>query len=402
MIAVVNAHHPTTHAWALPPRERAPLDDGIERTNLRELAARPERYEHHLLVVATVSDVQLEIATASEPLYFGHVNVSDEYAVALTTGDDLVDRFPLRTFVSDAQTGEDVARYNHRTGDLVLHPKGYLHWPGRLRAPWTPFDFPPGMRRCGLSLVYCAGKAMVALPTPLALPADREGDVKPYVTPAPPLVLAPLHGDLGVVARIGRTTLTLVESPATIAPLHGGWVVVLEARAPSDHAPGDLLRLPAGASLNGAGIARALVFASLDDPPDPVPPAWHTLPPPLFPPFEAGPRGALPLTFGDDALRITETSETIVTIACGGATADVPRYWLARMLFRLGLHGLRVGYTETYGGFFVDDRDPAIRIGLRIPFAEPAEVLVPRGDAPGVLERLYRAVAPEGYTERPT
>ena len=35
----------------------------------------------------------------------------------------------------------------------VVHPKGYLHWPGRQRAPWTPFDFPVGMRRCGLSLV---------------------------------------------------------------------------------------------------------------------------------------------------------------------------------------------------------------------------------------------------------
>ncbi len=80
-----------------PPAERAPLPDGIERTNLRELAARRERYEHHLLACATVDDVQLEIATASEPLYFAHINLSDEYAIALTTGDDLVDRFPLRT-----------------------------------------------------------------------------------------------------------------------------------------------------------------------------------------------------------------------------------------------------------------------------------------------------------------
>ncbi len=155
--------------------------------------------------------------------------------------------------MSDPRSGEDVARYNHRSEDLVLHPKGYLHWPGRQRAPWTPF----------------------------ALPPDRAGDAKAYATPAPPLVLAPLHGDLGVVARIGRATLTLLASPAAIAPLHGG---------------------------------------------------------------------------------------------C---------------------------YAETYGGFFVDDRDPAVRIGLRLPFGEPAEVLVPRGEALGVLERLYCAVAPVGYTERP-
>jgi len=396
-----SARHPATHAWVFPPAERAPLPDGIERTNLRELAARRERYEHHLLACATVDDVQLEIATASEPLYFAHINLSDEYAIALTTGDDLVDRFPLRTFVSDPRSGEDVARYNHRSEDLVLHPKGYLHWPGRQRAPWTPFDFPVGMRRCGLSLVYCASKTTAPTPTPLALPPDRAGDAKAYATPAPPLVLAPLHGDLGVVARIGRTTLTLLASPAAIAPLHGGWVVVLEASAGSPHAAGDLLRLPAGVSLPGAGIVRALVLASLEVAPDPVPPSWQAVPPAPFPPFEDGERGPLPVAVVHDALRVTEASPALVTVACGGASAAVPRHWLARMLFRIALHGLRVGYAETYGGFFVDDRDPAVRIGLRLPFGEPAEVLVPRGEALGVLERLYRAVAPVGYTERP-
>jgi len=113
------------------------------------------------LVCATVGDVQLEVTTASEPLYFNHINLSDEYAMALPTGDELVDRFPLRTFLSDPVTGEDVGRYNHRVGDLVLHPDGLLHWPGRLRPPYDPFELPPGMRRCGLSIVYCASK-----PTP--------------------------------------------------------------------------------------------------------------------------------------------------------------------------------------------------------------------------------------------
>ena len=63
----------------------------VVRTNLLELASRPGRFEHHLTVVARVGDAQLEIATASEPLYFAHVNVSDEYAMALPTGDPPVE-----------------------------------------------------------------------------------------------------------------------------------------------------------------------------------------------------------------------------------------------------------------------------------------------------------------------
>src|SRR5206468_1134336 len=108
-----SGRHPTTRSWVFPPVVRPPLPDGIERTNLRELAARPGRFEHHLLVCASIDDVQLEIATASEPLYFSHINLSDEYALALPTGDELIDRFPLRTFLSDPRTGEDVGRYNH-------------------------------------------------------------------------------------------------------------------------------------------------------------------------------------------------------------------------------------------------------------------------------------------------
>jgi hypothetical protein len=41
---------------------------GVRRTNLRALAARPGRFEHHLVVVARAGDAQLEMATASEPL----------------------------------------------------------------------------------------------------------------------------------------------------------------------------------------------------------------------------------------------------------------------------------------------------------------------------------------------
>jgi hypothetical protein len=181
------------------------------------MVARPERYEHHLMVCATVDGVQLEVTTASEPLYFSHVNVSDEYALALPTGDELVDRFPLRTFLSDYETGADVGRYNHRIGDLVLHPHGLLHWPGRLRPPYEPFDFPPGMRRCGLSLVYCASKFTAPTWCPLRRPVGREEDAKAYATPAPPMVLASTRGAPGVLARIGRTSLTLAPKLSPVA-----------------------------------------------------------------------------------------------------------------------------------------------------------------------------------------
>jgi NAD(P)H dehydrogenase (quinone) len=118
--------HPTTRTWTFPPADRAPL--ALERINLRELIARPERFEHHLVVCATLGATQLEIVTASEPLYFGHVNLSDEFAVPLPVGDPLIDQFPfMRTFLSDAVTGTDVDRYNHRIDDLLLHPVGYLH-----------------------------------------------------------------------------------------------------------------------------------------------------------------------------------------------------------------------------------------------------------------------------------
>ena len=75
-------YHPTTSTWRMPPAGRPPLA-GARRTNLRELAARPARFEHHLTVVARAGCAQLEMVTASEPLSFAHINVSDEYALAL-------------------------------------------------------------------------------------------------------------------------------------------------------------------------------------------------------------------------------------------------------------------------------------------------------------------------------
>ncbi len=397
--------HPAARNWAFPEAGRPALASGVERTNLRELMARPARYEHHLVVCATIGSVQLEITTASEPLYFGHINLSDEYALALPTGDTLVDRFPLRTFLADPATGEDVGRYNHRVGDLVLHPDGLLHWPGRLRAPYDPFEFPPGMRRCGLSLVYCANIPTPPAWSPLPRPVGREEDAKAYVSPAPPMVLASTRGEPGVLAHLGRTTLTLLEVPEVIAPAHGGFLVVLESAAGSVHAACDLLRLPAGASLDGKGIVRALLFASSEEAPDPVARSWsEVLEPPLLP-YEEGEPGALPLEIpsADTTLRIEEVSATVVRVSVGDTRAEVPRYWAARMLHRVMLHGLRVGYVETYGGFFVDDRVVVVRIGVRgEKGAAPAAVEMSRERAPEAIERMYRAVAPPGYRERPT
>jgi hypothetical protein len=377
----------------MPPSDRPAPPPGIERTNLRELAARPERFEHHLVVCASVGVAQLEVVTASEPLYFAHVNISDEYAIALPTGDVMIDHFPFRTFISDPVTGVDLARYNHRAGDLVLHPVNYLHWPGRLRPPYEPMAIPPAMRRCGLSVVYCASRPTMSTAVDVAPPAGREADVKAYV-PGPKLELAALRGPPGVIASIGATWLELVEHPVEIAPPHGAWVIVIDGEPP--HAACDLLRIADGAKLDGTGIVRALVLIAAEAP-EPVPASWHELPPPPFPPFEAGARGELPVEWGE--LRITELSPRNVAVTLAGATAEVPRYWLARMLFRIGLHGIRLGYVETYGRFFVDDTHPAVRFGLRLD-GRVHDVTVPRADALGLIEQLYRAVAPDGYRER--
>ena len=392
--------HPAARGWAFPaPASRKAPAGGIERTNLRELAARPDRFEHHLVVCASIDGVQVEVTTASEPLYFGHINVSDEYALALPSGDELVDRFPLRTFLSDPLTGEDVGRYNHRIGDLVLHPERWLHWPGRLRPPYEPFDFPPGMRRAGLSLVYCASSPTPPTWCPLPVPAGRAADVKVYREPGPPMVLASMRGEARPLARIGSTTLALVELPEKLAPPHGGWVIVLEAAPDSAYAPCDLHRIPPGAALDGGGIVRALLFTSDAAPPDPVPPSWSGAPTPPFAPWEDAPSGALP--FAERGLAAVERSASLAAMTVGKTTAEVPRYWLARTLFRVGLHRLRLGYVETYGGFFVDDRGTGpVTIGLRSG-AGRETIAIPRGEALAFVDRLYRAVAPPGYVERP-
>lgn len=393
--------HPTASTWQFPPPDRPRLPAPFHRTNLRELLARPERFEHHLVVCATLGRTRLEIATASEPLYFGHVNVSDEYAIALPSGDAMIDRVPLRTFVSDAVTGADLGRYNHRIGDLVLHPVGHLHWPGRLRPPYEAFEIPPGVRRCGLSLVFCANARTAGSAPTLPAPRGREADVKAYVDSPPPMLLATTDGPTGTIARIGTTELVLVERRGRIAPPRGGWVVVLTADPEAPHAACDLIRVPAGASLDARGIERALVLADLEAAPDPPPPSWRALPRPPFEPFEDVAPGPLPFRYG--GFSVDPARSGAVAVSVENATAAVPRYWLARMLFRAALHNLRLGYIETYGGLYIDDNPPradrAVELGLRTESGRTS-IVVPPDEALGVIEQLYRAVAPPGYRER--
>lgn len=386
--------HPNAQHWAFP-ADRAALPAPLSRTSLRELEARPARFEHHLMPVARIGAVQLEVATASEPLYFAHRNVSDEYALPLPTGDAMTDSFPFRTFLSRFADHADVGRINHRVGQLVLHPYGYLHWPGRLRPPYEPFEFAPGMRRCGLSLVMCSCEHTPPTERPLFVSKGSEAGPKQYGDEAVPFMLADLSVEAErVVAAVGDTSLNLVVAPETIAPERGGYVVVLQGT--NGHATTDLIYVPAGARLDGAGIDRALVFSSDGCDASAPPDTWATVPPPPFAAFEDGEPGALPVEVA--GLRVSELDAARVVVEIGDAQAQVPRYWLARMLFRVALHGYRLGYLETYEGFYYDDVGEGIRFGLRGGTA----VELDRAVAAQFVESMYRAVAPRGYVERLT
>ncbi len=382
--------HPAAKHWVLPPEERPPAPPGIERTNLRALAAKPARFEHHLVVVGTVGPAQIECVTASEPLPFAHANISDEYAIALRTGDTLLEPLRFLTLLTDPENGEDVGRVRHGLEDLVLHPHGLLHWPGRLRPPHEPFRFGPGTRRAGLSFVFCGRTPITpAADRPLFVSKGRDADTKAYGDAEPPFLLVDLDREAPqALGRIGDVTLSL-QVGGELAPTQGGFVLVLEGDAP--HFAGDLLRLEPGASL-ALGDARALLVAG-PMAPDPTPSSWRELPGPPFPTAEEVPRGELPLT--RDGLAVTADGDW-VRLQIGASDTRVPRYWLARFLFRVALHDYRLGYVETYGGFYYDDRDGTFRLGLRGGEA----IELDRAAVEAMVQQLYRAVAPAGYVER--
>ncbi len=384
------AVHPAARHWVLPPDDRPPPPEGVQRTNLRQLAARPGRFEHHLMVVGSVGPAQLECVTASEPLPFAHRNISDEYALALRTGDSLLDPLRFLTLLTDPATGEDVGRIKHGLEDLVLHPHGLLHWPGRLRPPHEPYRFGPGTRRCGLSFVFCGREPIEPTDRPLFVSEGRDADVKGYGDADPPFLLAALEseGDR-VLGRIGDVTMEQRRG-GELAPEQGGFALILSGDGP--HHEGDLLRLAPGATLT-LGDARALLIAG-PMAPDPPPASWTELPPAPFAPFEDAPPGELPLA--RDGIGVTGEGEQ-VRLRVGDGDALVPRYWLARFLFRVALHGYRLGYVETYGGFYYDDREPdAFRFGLR----GGESICLDRPATEALVEQLYRAVAPAGYVER--
>jgi len=391
----MTTRHPNTEHWQFPPADRAPLDAPLQRTNLRELEARPGRFEHHLMSVGSIGPVQLEVATASEPLYFAHRNISDEYALPLTTGDAMSDSFPFRTFLSSFDDHKDVGRINHKVNQVVLHPYGFLHWPGRLRPPYKPFEFAPGMRRCGMSVVMCSAAPTVPEERPLFLSAGCESGPKQYGDTAVPFMIADVTVESDrVVARVGECTLQLVVSPESVAPERGGYVLVVEGQGA--HFPGDLIYVPAGATLSGVGVGRALVFSGDTSQADAPPATWSQVPDAPFPVYEEGVAESLPLAVA--GIEFAAAGEDTVSIAIGDDSADVPRYWLARFLFRLGLHQFRLGYLESYGGFYYDDADDVVSFGIRAG----GKVSISRADAAAVVERIYRAVAPSGYVERLT
>jgi hypothetical protein len=397
LAAPTPARHPSSASWRFPPSGRSPLPGGLRRVNLHELAARPARFEHHLVVVAQVGSAQLEIVTASEPLAFGHRNISDEYAMALPTGDAMIDSFPLRTFLADPGSLTDVGRVNHRAGDLVLHPFGLLHWPGRLRPPYDQIRFPAGMRRCGLSLVYCASHPSPPTDRPLFVSPGREADAKAYGDGVVPFLLADTGRDPeATLAAVGETTLDLLVAPRHVAFPRGGYLVVLEAAPESLHFAGDLIFVPPGEAVPTAGLLRALRLASPTVGPADPPPSWDTVPEAPFTIFEDGAPGELPVQIG--ALTVEAASPTAVTVRLDGRDGvDVPRFWLTRMLFRVALHAYAIGYVETYGGFYYDDREGRYRLGLR----GHGHIDLSREEMIAAIPALYRAVAPAGYTEHP-
>ncbi len=392
----MTARHPNAEHWSFPAVDRQALAAPLERVNLRELEARPGRFEHHLMPVANIGPVQLEVATASEPLYFAHRNISDEYALPLATGDGMTDAFPFRTFLSDFDSHEDVGRINHKVDQLVLHPYGLLHWPGRLRPPFKPFEFAPGMRRCGLSLVMCSSQHTPPSPErPLLVSAGCEAGPKQYGDTAVPFTIADVNVEADrLIARVGDCTLHVRVAPHTVSPANGGYIFVVDGDGA--HFPGDLIYVPAGSSLDGSGLKRVVVFSSDRVAASSPPVSWTEVPGIPFDVYEDGEPGSLPFRVAE--LSADETSGDTVRVSVADGHADVPRYWLARLLFRTALHGFRLGYLETYGGFYYDDSDAGIRFGVR----GGGSVSVPRDQALATTEQFYRAVAPAGYIERVT
>ncbi len=375
------------------PLARSPLA-GARRASLRELAARPGRFEHHLVVVARAGGAQLEIATASaSPSTSPTSTCPDEYAIALPTGDDTTDRFPLRTFLTDART-----LAGRRPATTTASATSCSTRSGRCTGPGAcgPRSSPSRSRAACGGAASASSSALLADPggrAPAGATAGREPDAKSYAAQPPPLMLRETDREApSVVARVGEASLTLVVRPRAARDPRGAYVLVLDADAGVAHHSCDPDPRSPRRTLDATGIARALVFASHAGDAGAPPPFVGRVPTAPMAPFEDGPRAALPAVLRRNRRgRGGRASRGSVTL--GAASAVVPRHWLARMLFRVALHPPALGYVETYGGFFYDDRAGTVfawdsaRAGRSLVSSDEARAAggdVPRGGTTGV------------------
>jgi hypothetical protein len=243
-------------------------------------------------------------------------------------------------------------------------------------------------------VVFCGSEPRPPHPErPLFVSAGREDATKNYGATDIAFVLAALHEESArVLAQVGDATMSLLVDPERVDAPRGAYVLVLEAD-PGPHFAGDLVYVPEGAELPCAGLRRALLVRA-EAPALPPPEVWERVPDPPFAPFEEGAPGELPIAIGD--MLIHEHDRDTVRVELHGRSSSVPRHWLARFLFRVALHRYAIGYLETYGGFFYDDRDGTRRLGLH----GVGSVTIDESVLGATFERLYRAVAPPGYVER--
>lgn len=150
--------HPAAERWEIRPGslELRPGAEGFSLLNLRVWAANPGQLEHQLTIVAEVGEAVIEAVCASEPLFFGHVNYSDEFNLVMPTGFGPIDRIDAKTYLFDPESGEELGCYQSKIGDIVLHPVGLAHWPGYLKR-YMDYRPPSKAQRFRiLSTVYCA------------------------------------------------------------------------------------------------------------------------------------------------------------------------------------------------------------------------------------------------------
>lgn len=150
--------HPAAERWDIRPGKLSlkGSPEGFSLVNLRVWAANPKQLEHQLTPIAEVGECVIEVVCASEPLFFGHVNYSDEFNLVFPTGFGPIDGIDAKTYLIDPETGEELGAYLSKIGDIVLHPVGLAHWPGYLKRYMEYRPPSKGARFRILSTVYCA------------------------------------------------------------------------------------------------------------------------------------------------------------------------------------------------------------------------------------------------------